>query len=319
MNARTFEFEVTGNEKDSRIDVFLARQDINLSRSQIKKAADDGHLQVNRQAAKAGYKLKEGDMIRLYLPESVPSNVVPQDIPLTILFEDPHILIVDKPAGMTVHPAAGHYENTLVNAILFHCRDLSGIGGVLRPGIVHRLDKGTSGMMIVAKTDDAHHELAAQFKKHEIKKTYQALVYGQFQEDSGTIDIPIGRHPVDRKKMSTKSRRGKEAVTYWQVCERYGAVTLLEIKTETGRTHQIRVHLTVAGYPLLGDGLYGNPKRINTLQNMAVRRKIKSLNRHALHASAIEFCHPVQKISMAFSSPMPADMADLCDLLQRGV
>ncbi|MBN1662650.1 MAG: RluA family pseudouridine synthase [Deltaproteobacteria bacterium] len=317
MKKQSFEFTVAKSEKDLRIDVFLSRQEMTLSRSQIKKAADDGHILVNQKTIKAGYKLREGDVIHLHQPEAVPLDVQPQDIPLHIVYEDPHLLVIDKPAGMTVHPAAGSYQNTLVNAVLFHCKDLSGIGGVLRPGIVHRLDKGTSGLMIVAKSDGVHQDLAGQFKRHDIKKTYQAMVYGHVREDEGIINAPIGRHPTERKKMSTQSRRGKEAVTRWRVLERYGEVTLLEIHTETGRTHQIRVHLADIGHPLLGDSVYGSPKRINAIGNMVLRTKIKALEHHALHAGAIEFCHPVKKTSMAFLSGLPPDMAELCNMLRR--
>jgi 23S rRNA pseudouridine1911/1915/1917 synthase len=317
MTSGTFEFAATISEKSMRVDVFLAGRGIALSRSQIKNAADGGHVLVNHQAVKAGYRLREGDRITVHLPEAVPCGVLPQAIPLNIVYEDPYLLVVDKPAGMTVHPAAGNHENTLVNAVLFHCKDLSGIGGVLRPGIVHRLDKGTSGLMIVAKSDEAHQHLAEQFKDHAIKKTYQALVYGQVKEDEGVIDAPIGRHPTDRKKMSTKSRQGRQAVTRWRVIERYGAATFLIIHTETGRTHQIRVHLTAAGHPLLGDSVYGNPKRINMIDHTLVRAKIKALSRHALHAGGIAFCHPVKQTDMTFSSPLPPDMAELCDMLRR--
>ena len=185
----------------------------------------------------------------IVLPAARPSGVLPEAIPLTILYEDASLLVIDKPAGMVVHPAAGHSGGTLVNALLHHCRDLSGIGGVLRPGIVHRLDKETSGLLVVAKSDEAHRGLAGQFKRHEVKKTYQALVYGDPKTDGGRIEAAVGRHPTDRKKMSTQSRRGRSAVTVWRVRERYGVAALLEVDIETGRTHQIRVHLTDLGYP----------------------------------------------------------------------
>jgi 23S rRNA pseudouridine1911/1915/1917 synthase len=232
-----------------------------------------------------------------------------------VVYEDNSLLVIDKPAGLVVHPAAGNYRGTLVNALLFHCQDLSGIGGVRRPGIVHRLDKGTSGLMVVAKSDAAHQGLAAQFKKHEVKKTYGTLVYGDLAGETGVIDAPVGRDRLDRKKMSTRSRRGKEALTYWHVCERYGGVTLLRVDIETGRTHQIRVHLTHVGHPLVGDAVYGGVKMVKAVADPAVRERLKTMRRPALHASRLNFTHPVTGRLLSFSSPLPEDMASLCDFL----
>ncbi|HYA13613.1 MAG TPA: RluA family pseudouridine synthase [Syntrophales bacterium] len=314
---RTYEFIVASNEAGLRLDIYLTRKDIGLSRSQIKKLVDDGLVRVNQANTKVSYKLRHGDIIQISKREPMVYHVLPQDIPLTIIYEDFHILVVDKPAGIVVHPAAGHYQDTLVNAILYHCKDLSGIGGILRPGIVHRLDKGTSGLLVIAKTDEAHQGLAGQFKRHEVRKTYKALVYGNPKEDDGTIDAPLGRHPVDRKKMSTRSRRSKEALTYWRVLERYGVATLLNVDIVTGRTHQIRVHLTSLGYPVVGDSMYGNPKRANTIDNTLLRAKLKAMKRQALHAAHIGFVHPITYQDMAFSSPLPDDMAALCNFLRK--
>ena len=218
-----------------------------------------------------------------------------------------------------VHPAAGHQGGTLVNALLHYCRDLSGIGGVLRPGIVHRLDKETSGLLVVAKSDEAHRGLAGQFKRHEVAKTYQAIVYGDPKTEGGRIEAPVGRHPTDRKKMSTKSRRGKGAVTVWRVRERFGVASLLDVDIETGRTHQIRVHLMELGYPVVGDKAYGGAGRIRTIEDSAVRAGIKALQRQALHAWRLSFAHPVTGEKMRFPSPLPEDMAALCAFLRERV
>lgn len=316
-NKEFFEFNVTPHETGLRLDIFLSRKDLGLSRSQIKKSVDNGLVRVNHADTKVSYRLKIGDIVHVRKRETTVCRALPQDIPLTIVYEDPHILVVDKPAGMVVHPAAGHSQGTLVNAILHHCKDLSGVGDVLRPGIVHRLDRDTSGLLVVAKSDEAHRGLAGQFKRHEVRKTYKALVYGDPREDKGVIDVPLGRHPVDRKKMSTKSRRSKEALTSWQVCERYGIATLLNVDIVTGRTHQIRVHLTASGYPVVGDSMYGNPKRANTVGNPLLRGRLKAMKRQALHAGEIGFVHPISFQNMAFSSPLPGDIKELCDFLRH--
>ena len=311
------EFIVPSHEEGLRLDIFLSQKDLGLSRSQVKKSVDDGLVRVNQATVKVSYRLKRGDIIHISRREPTVYHALPQDIPLTIIYEDPYIIVVDKPAGMVVHPAAGNYQGTLVNAILHHCKDLSGIGGILRPGIVHRLDKETSGLLVVAKSDKAHQGLAGQFKQHEVRKTYKALVYGNPKEDDGIIDAPVGRHPVDRKKMSTRSRRSKEALTHWRALERYGVATLLHVDIVTGRTHQIRVHLTALGYPVVGDSLYGNPKRANTIDNSFVRAKLKAMKRQALHAGEIGFIHPITHQYMAFSSPLPDDIAGLCKFLRE--
>jgi len=310
-------FTVAVQQAGLRLDIFLAGCDIGLSRSQVQRAVEEGRVRVNGSPVRSGRKLKAGDVVAAVLPAPVPSGVLPEAIPLAILYEDASLLVVDKPAGMVVHPAAGHASGTLVNALLHHCRDLSGIGGVLRPGIVHRLDKGTSGLLLVAKSDGAHQALAGQFKRHEVRKTYLAVVYGNPKADGGRIETAVGRHPTDRKKMSTQSRRGRSAVTNWRVRERYGAASLLEVDIETGRTHQIRVHLADLGHPVVGDRVYGGAGRIRTVGDPAARSRMNGLDRPALHAWRIAFVHPDTGDEMRFASPPPADMAGLCAFLRQ--
>jgi 23S rRNA pseudouridine1911/1915/1917 synthase len=310
-------FTVTPQDEGVRVDLFLAGKVTECSRAQIQRAVSDGRVFVNDRPAKAARKVKVGDAIAICIPEARPSGIVPEAIPLTILYEDASLLVIDKPAGMVVHPAAGHADGTLVNALLHHCHDLSGIGGVLRPGIVHRLDKGTSGLMVVAKSDAVHRGLAGQFKRHEVAKTYQALVYGNPQGEGGRIAAPVGRHPRDRKKMSTRSHHGRDAVTIWRVRERFGAAAFLEVDIETGRTHQIRVHLTALGLPVVGDTLYGGAARVRDVKDVTIRARMKAMGRQALHAARLSFTHPATGEKMQFVSPLPDDMASLCAFLRE--
>jgi 23S rRNA pseudouridine1911/1915/1917 synthase len=240
---------------------------------------------------------------------------VPEDIPLEILYEDADLVVLNKPAGMVVHPGAGNSAGTLVNALLGHCHDLSGIGGELRPGIVHRIDKETSGILVVAKSDNAHQGLSGQFSAHTIKRVYIALVFGSMKTDTGKIEGTIGRHPVDRKKMSGTSRHGKRAVTHWRVLARYPGISLLRIKLETGRTHQIRVHLSENGHPLLGDAVYGGSGRLAGLKDAKLRSLIKEMGRQALHAQTLGFIHPVTGVYLEFSAELPADIQTILDYL----
>jgi len=301
------QYLVGQDEEGLRLDVFVSQKDSTLSRSQAKRLIEEGDVLVEGKAARGSHRLKHGETVSLRKPPPVLSEIVPEEIPLDILHEDEAIIVVDKPPGMVVHPAAGNYSGTLVNALQFHCRSLSGIGGVMRPGIVHRLDKGTSGLMVVAKSDEAHRHLSEQFKNRQVSKHYTALVHGNLREDEGIVDAPVGRHPVERKKMSTKSRRGKEALTRWKVLERFGGLTLLEAKIDTGRTHQIRVHLSSIGHPVVGDSVYGGSKR--TVEAPAMRAVLKKLTRQALHAGRLSFLHPVTGQEMTFESPLPEDMA----------
>jgi 23S rRNA pseudouridine1911/1915/1917 synthase len=318
MNPTQRQTYVVGEgDQDLRLDVFLSRRDPFLSRSRVQKLIEQGAVRVGSRPVRASHKVRKGETIDCEIAPADEYDVVPEDIPLSVIYEDASLLVVDKPAGMVVHPAAGHHQGTLVNAILFHSQDLSGIGGVLRPGIVHRLDKDTSGLLVVAKSDRAHQALMEQFRQRLVKKTYMVVVYGDVKGDQGRIDLPVGRHPEDRKKMSTGSRRGREAATRWQMIERFGVATLLKVDIETGRTHQIRVHLHAIGHPVVGDSIYGGTRRANAVKEPALRTTLKGMKRQALHAAQLSFSHPLTGEPLAFSSSPPADMAQLCNTLRQ--
>ncbi len=309
-------FTVNKSQCGLRLDIFLAQSEAALSRSQVKYAIEEGDVLVNGKVPKVSEHLKEGDVIVLTKKPPVEAKAIPQKMVLDIVYEDDAVIVINKPAGMVVHPAPGNPEKTLVNALLYHCHDLSGIGGVLRPGIVHRLDKDTSGLIVAAKSDEAHRSLSSQFEKHDVHKKYLALVWGNVKDDHGAIEAAVGRHPVNRKKMSTKSKRGRKALTLWQVRERYGAATLLEVEIKTGRTHQIRVHLSDRGYPVVGDAVYGNTSRIKAVNDPALKARLKEFNRQALHAAQLSFIHPQKNERMMFTADMPKDMNDLCAQLR---
>lgn len=277
-----------------RIDKFLSDTLDGFTRSGISKLIADGNVTVNASQISKNYKCRMNDNILVIVPDAVPLEVQAQNIPLDIVYEDDDLLVVNKPKGMVVHPAAGNYSKTLVNALLYHCRDsLSGINGVIRPGIVHRIDKDTSGLLIVAKNDAAHLSLAEQIKEHSFHRAYQAVCYGNIKEDSGTVHQPIGRNPKDRKKMAVTDKNSKDAVTHYEVLKRYGDFTHIKCILETGRTHQIRVHMAYIGHPLAGDPVYG-PKKV-----------IESLNGQCLHAGEIGFIHPRTGEYLEFRSGLP--------------
>lgn len=287
-------FDASPEMEDERIDKCISNYLESLSRSYIKKIIKEGNVFVNEQTVKANYKVKADDKIRFLIPDCEEPDIPAQDIPLDILYEDKDILIVNKPKDMVVHPAPGHYEGTLVNAIMYHCKeDLSGINGVLRPGIVHRIDKDTTGSLIICKNDDAHNSIAEQLKDHSITRKYRAIVHGRVSLDEGIIDAPIGRHPTDRKKMAINEKNGKRAVTHYQVIERFDKYTYIECQLETGRTHQIRVHMTSIGHPLVGDEVYCNAKTPF------------KLNGQTLHAMTIGFIHPTTKQYVEYEAPIP--------------
>lgn len=284
----------TKEDEGKRIDLFIAGCVPDKTRSSIQKLILSGDVLVNGGMVSKNYKVISGDEVTVKIPPPQELDITPQDIPIEIVYEDNDLLVVNKPKGMVVHPAVGNYDNTLVNALMYHCKDsLSTINGVIRPGIVHRIDKNTSGLLIVAKNDRAHAGLAEQIKEHSFKRQYEAVVYGGFKEDAGVIDAPIGRSKNDRKKMCVTELNSRNAVTEYEVIDRYGAFTHLRLNLKTGRTHQIRVHLAHIGHPVAGDEVYG-PTKV-----------LKQLNGQCLHARTIEFVHPITEEVMRFDSPLP--------------
>jgi len=300
-----------------RLDHFVARSVEQLTRSAATRLIETGMVTVDGTAQKPSLKLTGGEEISVTIPPPVPTEAEAEHIPLDILHEDGDVIVINKAAGMTVHPGAGQWSGTLVNALLGHCGDLSGIGGELRPGIVHRIDKDTSGILVVAKNDRAHQSLANQFKEHTVKRLYVALIFGSPRQDTGRIEEAIGRHPVDRKKMSGKARHGKRAVTHWKVLARYGSITMVRLRLETGRTHQIRVHLSEAGFPLVGDEVYGGGSRLANIPDTALRKLIRDLNRQALHAMTLGFIHPAGGDYREFTVDIPEDMARIIGYLEE--
>ncbi|MBM3934139.1 MAG: RluA family pseudouridine synthase [SAR202 cluster bacterium] len=291
-------YEAVAESGGERLDRFLAGRFPDLSRSRIQTLIEDGHVTVDDRSTKASERPRAGQRIVVTVPDPGPSAIEPRDIPLNIVYEDRHIMVVDKPAGLTVHPAAGHYNDTLANAVLAHDPDIEGVGGEVRPGIVHRLDKDTSGLLVIAKTDEAHRRLTAQFMEREVTKVYLALVHGSLKQDEATIDAPIGRHPGDRKRMAVVST-GRHAATKIRVVARYRGHTLIEAQPVTGRTHQIRVHLASIGHPVAGDATYGKGHAV--------------LKRQFLHAHRLGFCHPETGEYMEFTSDLPPDLRWVLD------
>lgn len=295
------------NEEDEgiRIDKYISDQLNNISRTHIQNLLVNNNILVNNLACKSNYKVKAGDNIVLNIPEAQSLNIEPENIELNILYEDKDIIVINKPKGMVIHPAPGHYTGTLVNALMYHCKnDLSGINGVLRPGIVHRIDMNTTGAIIACKNDNAHQAISLQLKEHSIQRKYQAIVHGIIKEDSGTIDAPIGRNPSDRKLMSINYKNGKEAITHFKVLKRFNSYTHIECELKTGRTHQIRVHLKSIHHPLLGDNVYA-PSMKN----------VHHLTGQTLHAGLLGIIHPTTKEYMEFNAPLPDYFENLLEIL----
>ena len=294
-------------ETNERIDKFLSIQMEELSRSYVQKLIKDGNVKVNGKLVKANYKLSYDEWIQVTIPELTSPDILPENIPLDILYEDEDILIINKPKGMVVHPAAGHYSGTLVNALMYYCGDsLSGINGILRPGIVHRIDMDTTGSLLVCKNDFAHQRLAEQLKVHSIKRVYHAIVHGNLKEDSGTINEPIGRHPTERKKMCVNHQNGRDAVTHYEVLERFGDYTYIACRLETGRTHQIRVHMASMHHPLLGDKVYGPQKC-----------PFPELQGQTLHAKILGIVHPRTGEYLEVDAPLPEYFEKILQKLRR--
>ncbi|MDN3954065.1 RluA family pseudouridine synthase [Sporolactobacillus laevolacticus] len=298
--------KVEASDEGKRIDSWTSEQITSESRNRLQQLIKDGNILVNGSAVKTSYRMKEDDEVLVHLPEPEPLDVEPEDLPLDIVYEDSSVIVINKPRGMVVHPAPGHLKGTLVNALLGHCHDLSGINGIMRPGIVHRIDKETSGLLMVAKTDEAHHSLAAQLKDKTTQRLYLAIVHGILPHDEGTINAPIGRADKDRKKMAVTEKNSKHAVTHFKVLERFSRYTYVACRLETGRTHQIRVHMAYIGHPLAGDPKYGP-------------RKTLPIQGQALHAAELGFTHPVTHQFMLFQAPLPRDMEQLLDGLRTDV
>ena len=299
-------FQIAENENQKRIDRLLAEKIPTLSRSYIQKLMKEQQIFVNERPVKANYKVSAGDSVTVVIPELKEPDIVPENILLDVLYEDTDILIVNKPKGMVVHPAAGHYSGPLVNAVMYYCKeDLSGINGVMRPGIVHRIDMDTTGSILVCKNDTAHQKMAEQFKVHDMKRVYHAIVHGVISEDEGTIEGPIGRHPIDRKKMCINHKNGKPAVTHYRVLKRFSKFTYVECQLETGRTHQIRVHMASIHHPLLGDTVYGPSKCPFPLQGQT------------LHAKILGIHHPVTGEYLEIDAPLPEYFTNLLEKLEK--
>lgn len=302
---------VQTSEAGERLDIFLAKK-TGITRAQIQRLIDKGDISVNGKIFSRSYRVKTDDSISIRIPEKETGGLIPEPIPIEILYKDEYLVVVNKPAGMVVYPAAGHTHGTLMNAISYHCKNLATMGGPLRPGVVHRLDKDTSGVMVIALNDEVYYNLIEQFRHRTINRRYIALIYGDLKEDAGEISLKIGRSESDRKKMSTRVKRGKEAVTGWKVLERFENATLIEARLGTGRTHQIRVHFASIGHPVLGDKTYG--KKVDV--EIRTKRKI-SFPRQMLHAELLGFIHPATGKYLEFSAPLPDDMAEKVEELKR--
>ena len=309
--------KVEGSEAGVRLDAWIARQLPDLSRARVQALMAADRVRLDGRPARPSARLRGGEEVTVELPDPVAATPAPEDVPLSVVYEDARLLVLDKPAGMTVHPGAGRLSGTLVNALLHHVRDLSGVGGVLRPGIVHRLDRGTSGLMVVAKDDETHRALSAQFSSRKVEKEYLAIVHGVPRARQGTIEAAIGRDPVQRKKMSVRAPRGRPARSAYTVVEALDGAALLRVRIHTGRTHQIRVHLASLGHPVAGDATYGGA-RTPSSRGPAARAALDGLARPALHAARLAFTHPGSGDRLQFESPLPADLRDVLARLRGG-
>ena len=304
MEINEFRFEITEEMEEERIDKCLSMLIDSLSRSFVQKMIKDEAVLVNGKVVKGSYKVKTDDIVSFSLPEAVEPDILAENIPLDVLYEDKDVIVVNKPKGMVVHPAAGHYSGTLVNALMYHCgNDLSGINGVMRPGIVHRIDMDTTGSLIVCKNDKSHNSIADQLKVHSVTRRYHAICFGEIKEDEGVINKPIGRHPIDRKKMAINETNGKHAVTHYKVLKRFRGYSYIECELETGRTHQIRVHMASIGHPLLGDEVY------------SARKSPFKLQGQTLHAKILGFIHPSTNEYVEVDAPLPEYFMHLLEIL----
>lgn len=315
----TVELNVAKQDAGLRLDSYIAYHIPECSRSYAATLIQQGNVQIEGVRTKPGYKIKPGECINVIIPEPAPVALIAEPMMLDIIFEDGHIIVLNKPAGLVVHPAAGHPSGTLVNGILHHCPDLEGIGGERRPGIVHRLDKDTSGIIVIAKNAGAHQELSIQFKARTIGKRYLALVHGVPESSNGIINLPVGRHPVDRKKMSTASRSGREALTLWKIKETFHQTALLDIELKTGRTHQIRVHCKSMGHPIIGDSVYGPRRLMSRLSksDKSLYNVVHKVDRQMLHAYHLELVHPATRNKHRFVVPLPGDLQEVIEDLKR--
>jgi 23S rRNA pseudouridine1911/1915/1917 synthase len=316
LSAQSYTLQVAADEAGTRLDKYLVSHLPDLSRTYMQRLIQAGHVHTSQGQATASYHVHSGEIITLDVPPPLPARPAAEAIPLRIVYEDEALLVIDKPSGIVVHPAPGHRHGTLVNALLFHCPTLSGVGGEARPGIVHRLDKDTSGLLLVAKHDRSHQRLAAQLKARQIQRRYLALVRGRLPASQGTIDAPIGRHPQQRQKMAVVARHSRTARTHYEVLDNWGPISLCRLRLETGRTHQIRVHLAHIGHAVLGDAVYG-PGTWHLPGHAALEREVRAFPRQALHADQVRFQHPQSGLWMEFTAPLPADMATLIARLRQ--
>ena len=311
-----YRFAVSQKDAGSRLDLFLSRMNLELSRNQVQRLIDNNYILVNDSPQKASYRVRFEDKVLVFVPPPPTSQLVPEPLSLDVVFEDDHLIAINKPPGLVVHPATSHRTSTLVHGLLNHCDHLADLGGPLRPGIVHRLDKDTSGIMVVAKENSAYRHLSRQFKEKLVYKEYSALVYGALRQSAGQFTDPIRRHPKNRKKMGIIAG-GREASTFWWLELLFGEVSLVKVVIKTGRTHQIRVHFSHAHHPVVGDATYGGKKRVKFVQNSLVRARLSKVKRQMLHARRLALEHPATEEKLELLAPLPEDMSDLIEFLQE--